>query len=195
METMQRPSTDINAIATFNSNAVDTIQIDSIDSIEKNDLVDTFKNSGTHSQIIKKNIRSEQRQLPLKKDVIVKKNDEKVYEGLKERSEKYYQKALLFLDVNNDSALFYANEANKNYENGSIFRVKAEALYNRGDYSSSNIACDVCISRNDHWDASDLYKCSSIKCAALKKIYEKWPSEESRKAYENCSHTGINVSR
>lgn len=115
--------------------------------------------------------------------------DEDKYIGPKERAEMYYKKALGFLKKNNDSALYYADLAINLYENGSIFRVKAEAHYYMNMFPQAIVASDVCLERNDHWDVKDIIKSKSIRCASLMQLYNKYPSRESERKYEECLNT------
>lgn len=137
-----------------------------------------------------KNKPNDVKKVAVVQKIIVKetpnKSTNQEYEGLLVRSEKYYKRALEFIGKQNDSALLYANSANSCFENGSIFRVKAQAFYNMGNYSSASIACDVCLARNDHWDINDLNRCSDLKCKTLQKLYEKYPSTGSKEAYESA---------
>lgn len=116
------------------------------------------------------------------------------YEGLKARSRRYYQIALGFLGKQDDSALIYTNKAIQSFENGSLFRVKAEALSNQNYFSDAAIACDVCLHRTDHWDFTDVDRALKIKCLCYKKRYERFPSQESKEAYEiACKAAGVAV--
>jgi hypothetical protein len=116
------------------------------------------------------------------------------YEGLKNRSLRYYQIASGFLGNKDDSSLIYINKAIEAFENGSLFRVKAQALYNLKFYSDARIACDICLSRDDYWEAIDIKKALKLKCDCFRKIYEQFPSTESRKNYEAaCKNAGIAV--
>jgi hypothetical protein len=108
------------------------------------------------------------------------------YEGLKARSYRFYTISLEKLGIENDSALYYANEAIKLFENGSLFRLKAEALLNLGLYSNASVACDICTERDDHWDITDIMKCESLKCECLRELFKKFPSQESKTRYEKA---------
>ena len=111
---------------------------------------------------------------------------------MKARSKRYYQVALGFLGNHDDSALIYANKAIQTFENGSLFRVKAEALYNLKYFTNAEIACDVCLSRTDYWDFADVDRALKLKCGCNKKNYERFPSQESKEQYENaCKAAGV----
>ena len=116
------------------------------------------------------------------------------YEGLKARSRRYYQIALTFLGNQDDSALIYANKAIQTFENGSLFRVKAEALYNLKYFTNAEIACDVCLNRTDHWDFADVDRAVKLKCGCDKKNYERFPSQESKEQYENACKAAAGIS-
>jgi hypothetical protein len=116
------------------------------------------------------------------------------YEGLKARSRRYYQMALGFLGNQDDSALIYANKAIQTFENGSLFRVKAEALYNLKYFTNAEIACDVCLNRTDHWDFADVDRAVKLKCGCDKKNYERFPSQESKEQYENACKAAAGIS-
>lgn len=116
------------------------------------------------------------------------------YEGLKARSRRYYQIALGFLGNQDDSALIYANKAIQTFENGSLFRVKAEALYNLKYFTNAEIACDVCLNRTDHWDFADVDRAVKLKCGCDKKNYERFPSQESKEQYENACKAAAGIS-
>jgi len=114
------------------------------------------------------------------------------YEGLKARSRRYYQIALGFLGKQDDSALVYVSRAIQIFENGSLFRVKAEALYNLKYFTNAEIACDICLNRTDHWDFVDIDRALKLKCGCYKKNFERFPSQESKEQYENaCKAVGI----
>ena len=116
------------------------------------------------------------------------------YEGMKARSKRFYQVALGFLGKQDDSALIYANKAIQAYENGSLFRVKAEALYNLQYFTNSEIACDVCINRTDHWDGADVDRALKLKSGCYKQNYKRFPSQESKEQYENsCKAAGVPI--
>jgi hypothetical protein len=116
------------------------------------------------------------------------------YEGLKARSIRYYKAALGFLGNQDDSALIYANKAIQTFENGSLFRVKAEALYNLKYFTNAQIACDVCLNRTDHWDFADVDRAVKLKCGCDKKNYERFPSQESKEQYENACKAAAGIS-
>lgn len=158
------------------------VQLEIKDSLEK-EIKKSEKDTTFKNTVVEK-----RPSVPKQSNVIVKtqKDSSSNYEGLKDRSWKYYNKSLELIGNSNDSALHYAKEAIKLYENGSLFRVKAAALYNTDRYEAAAIACDICIARNDHWDINDLKRCEELKCRSLEKVYEKYPSKESKRQYEKA---------
>lgn len=195
LDSIARPSLEVGSFSSFSQEAnQDSAKsdsgLDTTASLVEQDTVariEPIKQNEPKSTYVKTAIVSKSLSKPSVKRTVAK-DVSQVYEGLRARSERYYRKSLELLGTQNDSALYYATEAIRLFENGSIFRVKAQALYNLGAYTNAAIACDVCGERNDHWDVSDIEKCEHIKCESLRKVYEKYPSTESKARYESaCS--------
>lgn len=107
---------------------------------------------------------------------------------------KWMLKKAICFRVNNmlDSCFYYTNIGIKTYENGSFFALKSWCLNKYNKYSAAKTAADISLSRNDHWERSNVKESFENKIAAIQGMLKEYPSmalqrelETTKSAYNN----------